>query len=202
LKSIAGKKDGKYVTIDLGYDRTGVAAASTKTQTLKVKGATKFLDFASGNGSDMLTFLASVSNSVFDLGDGKNSLTAVKANGKGQALNNVSITAGDGDSNGDGTTITAGAAKGLTYTGGAGNDVIKLSGAVKNSSFALGDGNNTFEAVKKNKQGQDKGQALANVGITGGAGSSEITFGRLLSGGKNAPDMGPWSGNITINLKV
>ena len=194
LKSIAGNK--KYgVTIELG-----LISLTSATQTLTVGGGAKFLTFASGVGSDMLTFLGSISNSFFDLGDGNNTLKA-ENKGKGQALTNVEIKAGDGVSGG-GTTITAGAAKGLNYFGGAGNDVIKLSGAVRNSSFALGDGNNTFEAVKKNKQGQDKGQALTNVGITGGAGSSEITFGRLLSGGKNAPDMGPWSGNITINLKV
>ena len=255
LKSIAGNRTKgvtKGVTIELGN------SASTKTQMLDVKGGAKFLDFKSGAGNDMLTFLGSISNSFFDLGDGDNTFTAVKKNkqgqDKGQKLTNVGIKAGDGDSSG--TTITAGAykagadynsielgdgahtitlgaisaykkgtvdikidpastgnqaltiggaANGLTYVGGAGNDIIKINGAVRNSSFALGDGANTFEAVKKNNQGQDKGQKLTNVGITGGVGtgnSTEVTFGRLLSGGKNAPDMGPWSGNITINLKV
>jgi hypothetical protein len=127
-------------------------------------------------------------------------LTAVNAKGKGQALNNVSITGGDGDSSGDGTTITAGAAKGLTYTGGAGNDTIKLSGAVKNSSFVMGGGENTIEALKN-----DKGQALTNVGITSGTGSADmtaLTFGRLLPPGKKDTPMGSWTGNITINLKA
>jgi hypothetical protein len=131
LKSIAGSK-AKGVTIDLGYDRNGVISASSAKQTLMVGGGAKFLSFASGAGNDMLTFLGSISNSFFDLGDG----------------------------------------------------------------------NNTFTAVKQNKQGQDKGQALTNVGMTAGNGDNVATFGRLLPGKRNDPpavfDLG--TGNNTINL--
>jgi hypothetical protein len=100
------------------------------------------------------------------------------------------------------TLDVKGGVKFLDFKSGDGDAILIINGSISNSFFDLGDGDNTFTAVKKNRQGQDKGQKLTNVGITAASTSNtEVTFGRLLSGKKQDPPA-EWAGISKINLVV
>ena len=146
-------------------------------------------------------------NSLFELGDGTNSVTVkgefskstLKA-GSGDdevsigTVSSSSIDLGDGD-NTLGITKTA---KDLTYTGGQGIDDVSVAGTIANSSIDLGGGVNTFKAVKETKKGE-VGQKISNTNIYA-AGSTTITGGAYVAGKDgNAVELG--AGSHNVNLK-
>jgi hypothetical protein len=90
LKSILCTK-AAHTEIQLG----GMTVAGA--QKLTVLGKVNWLEYMGGKGVDTLNLNAKVSNALFDLGDGDNALSAVNAKGKGQILNNVSVTGGSGN---------------------------------------------------------------------------------------------------------
>ncbi len=188
-------KDGN--TIDLGSGANSVylssiAGAKTSGLTLKmggaenqmlhVSGAVKNLTYTGSSGSDTIIVSGAISNSLFDLGGGDNSLTAAKANKKGvsvgQALNNVSITANGAATNSN--TITAGAFKsgkdGNSIDLGSGANTVNLSSIAGVKSAGL-----TIKMSGTNAQALNVAGAVKNLNYIGSSGADTLSISGAIS---------------------
>ncbi len=223
------------LTVNGNVNNTDVVAAGTGNDVINIKGAitgATTIDMADGDneltvgksangltyvgtdadGKDDVTIGGGVSNSIFNLGEGANSFTAV-ATVKGkqvyQTLSNVDITA-SGATATDATTILAGAFKNGKTTsnkielGYGNNDVTLNSISGYNSKGVRHDaqiilGSDTQDFAQKLKVtgsvngmdyiGKSKGAdtieilgALANASFEVGAGDNSLTVGKSVKG--------------------
>ncbi len=130
---------------------------------------------------------ATASNHI-KLGAGNNDVTLNSITG---AIGfNTQMTLGDPTNAFEQKLTVNGAVNRLEYTGSEGDDIIKMLGAVSNSTINMGNGANKFEALKADSTGAMRGQTLTNVDLLAGSGADTISYGKFVLG----------AGNNTINL--
>lgn len=162
------------------------------------------IDLASGttSGDNTISVTGSVKNADISTGAGAGTLRA-------GSVENVILAMGGSGSNKAQSVTIGGKANKLDYTGSNGDDTLIIKGAISNSAFDLGEGNNSLTARS------DKGvnQAVSNTNITsGGSGSTTLVMGNYtysaqgnqieLGSGSNSVTMGKISGNGTEGLTM
>lgn len=127
---------------------------------------------AQGTGNNTITGGAYTGGAIGGItlaSTGNNTVNLNSISSKGTM---VDITLGTDAAAGVHKLTVAGAVTGLNYVGSGGVDELMVNGPVTDSDFDLGNGNNTFAAVKSGV-----GQKLNNVGIKGGSGNDLIVYG-------------------------
>ena len=195
-------KDTVTITGSLSNSKLDFGAGTNALTAMKtVKGVDVYqtlsnvnIDASGTAGTDATTIKAgaykngATASNHIKLGAGKNDVTLNSITGaKGF---NTQMTLGDPTNAFEQKLTVNGAVNRLEYTGSEGDDKIKMLGAVSNSTINMGNGVNTFEALKADKTGAMRGQTLTNVDILAGAGADTISYGKFVLG----------TGNNTINL--
>ena len=216
-KNISGTDAAKSSITLKGSDAAGAE------NNISISGAINHATIETGKGKGILS-AGSVSNSAItmDTAGSKEQQAIITGamtdstlkTGKGNDVVNLgSVVRGTVDmSDGDNTFVVTKTSNGLSYTAGAGNDYVEVSGTTSNSSIDLGAGTNTFNAFLYNKKGDVVGgQTLSNTNISasgkttiyagafrGGKDGNNITLGA----GAHDVTLGSVSGNAANRIKI
>lgn len=145
---------------------------------------------ASGTGKNEVTagaYKAAKKGGTMDLGGGANTVSLTSMAGSKDALVTIKNAAS--------LTVT-GAVKGAAVYGTDGDDVIEVNGAISDSDFHLGAGNDKLSAFTVDKKDNVIGKALTNVGITLTGGTNSLSFSSISSGGQSQDKI--VQGDITL----